>query len=246
MKKVYVIFLAVLVGLSGCICKRDKKTKKKKANNKKVEVMDQVNVPVAGDEITSYFDDKGVNLGEFVLVEDEEVQVAAGSDSATIDSTIDMTDESFVEKEYVKLDEEQEISLDDFSWVQEMENEENKFESVYFEFDKFDITEEQQAIIEKDIEVAKKILAEGGDPKVILEGNACKSAGSEVYNLVLSEKRAKVVADRFVAAGIDRDNIKVVARGDSNPSLDDKGNPVGGNRDEQWRNRRTEVKIIYN
>jgi len=237
MKKNSFLFLAVLVGLSGCVCRKDKKAKKPKADKKKIEVMDQVNIPVAGDEITSYFDDKGVNLGEFVLVEDEEVVEAPKKVDA---------DKVEVAKADTSVDAEKEISLDDFSWVQEVENEENKFKAVYFEFDKYDVKEEQQEVLEKDIEVAKKVIEEGGDPTIVIEGNACNAAGTEIYNLVLSEKRAKAVADRFVAAGIDRENIKVVARGQDNPALDGKGTPVDGGRDDQWLNRRTEVKIVYN
>jgi len=62
---------------------------------------------------------------------------------------------------------------------------------------------------------------------VIIEGHACHSAGSAIYNLALSENAAKVLADRLVDAGISRGQIKIVGRGNQFPAIKD-GKPVTG------------------
>ena len=60
----------------------------------------------------------------------------------------------------------------------------------------------------------------------------------------MSERRAKAVADLFVAAGVDRSVIKVVGRGQECPMIIN-GKVVNGNREEREPNRRVEVRVIY-
>jgi outer membrane protein OmpA-like peptidoglycan-associated protein len=110
------------------------------------------------------------------------------------------------------------------------------FKTIYFEFDKHHINKEQQANLQADIDHAKKMINLG--KIIVVEGHACDSAGSAVYNMTLSEKRAKFIAHKLTEAGIDKANIKIAARGQEMPVH------KGGNRHEQAVNRRVEVYAI--
>lgn len=110
------------------------------------------------------------------------------------------------------------------------------FKIIYFEFDKHTITQEQQANLAADIEYAKKMISLG--KTIVVEGHACDSAGSAVYNMALSERRAKFIATQFVNAGISKQDLKIAARGQEMPRH------KGGNRHEQAVNRRVELFAI--
>ena len=114
----------------------------------------------------------------------------------------------------------------------------NDFKTIYFEFDKYKITNEQEAALMADIEHAKKMIQSG--KIIVIEGHACDSAGSAVYNMTLSEHRAKFIATKFMDAGIDKANIKIAARGQEMPVH------KGGNKHQQAVNRRVEVFAIDN
>lgn len=131
----------------------------------------------------------------------------------------------------------------DFAWASE-ENE-NGISPVYFDFDRFAIRPDQEATVSKDVKVVKNDLksAKEAAPVVVVEGHACNSAGSAVYNLALSENRANVLAKRLVKEGVPAENIKIVGRGSECPAMRD-GKPVTGSREEQWPNRRDEIRVV--
>jgi len=110
------------------------------------------------------------------------------------------------------------------------------FKTIYFGFDKYNIDKNQQASLEADIAHAKKMIEI--DKIIVIEGHACDSAGSAIYNMTLSEQRAKFIATQFMNAGIEKDNIKIAARGQEMPIV------KGGNRHQQAVNRRVEVFAI--
>lgn len=110
------------------------------------------------------------------------------------------------------------------------------FKKIYFEFDKYKITKEQEAALHADIQHAKKMIKLG--KIIVIEGHACDSAGSAVYNMTLSEKRAQYIASKFTDADIDKAHIKIAARGQEMPEV------KGGNRHQQAVNRRVEVYAI--
>lgn len=141
--------------------------------------------------------------------------------------------------EFVAMsDEELEQVADQFAWA----DAEDDLEAVYYAFGKTTADEEQAAKIAYNVEQAKKLIAdaraEGSDAKLIVEGHACASAGTPEYNLAISEKRAQDVANRLVEAGLDRDAIKVVGRGNGMLVVTD------GDREEQWPNRRVELHVL--
>ena len=114
------------------------------------------------------------------------------------------------------------------------------FNTLYFAFDKYDLNNSEKAKLNKDIEVAKKEQStiQNGNKKIIIEGHACHSAGSAAYNLALSEKRARNVATEFIQQGIDKNNIKIAARGQEMPVVH------GGGKAAQAPNRRAEMFVI--
>jgi outer membrane protein OmpA-like peptidoglycan-associated protein len=111
-----------------------------------------------------------------------------------------------------------------------------EFKTIYFEFDKYTITPEQTAALNSDIQYAQKMINAG--KVIVIEGHACDSAGSAVYNMTLSEKRAKFIASKFAEAGIEKSSIKIAARGQEMPII------KGGNKHKQAVNRRVEVFAI--
>ena len=132
----------------------------------------------------------------------------------------------------------------DFAWASEQN--ENGISPVYFDFDRFAIRPDQEEIVSKDVKVVKndiKSVKKDAAPVVVVEGHACTSAGSSVYNLALSEKRAKVVSERLIKEGTPAENVKIVGRGNEVLAMRD-GKPVTGSREEQWPNRRAEIHVV--
>ncbi len=117
-----------------------------------------------------------------------------------------------------------------------------KLETVYFEFGKHKIDEDQRDKLAYNAQQAKLLLDEAKldnpNAKLVVDGHACASAGTAAYNLALSEKRAKEVADALAAEGIDREDIKAVGRGTEMLIVKD------GDRDAQYINRRVEMHVV--
>ena len=124
-----------------------------------------------------------------------------------------------------------------FSWENlNAEESKHQFKTIYFEFDKDMITPAQHASLNYDIAEAKKMIKQG--KIIVIEGHACHSAGSAIYNLALSERRARYNAQKFAEEGIDATHIKIAPRGQEMPVR------KGGSKAEQWVNRRVEIYAI--
>ena len=130
----------------------------------------------------------------------------------------------------------------ELAWVN---HEDDASQPIYFDFDKYAVRDDQESAVKEDIQYAKKELkkneVESQHAAVVVEGHSCHSAGSAVYNLALSNKRAKVVADRFKAEGL---AVKTVGRGAEMPAIVD-GKAVTGGREQQALNRRVEINILH-
>ncbi len=124
-----------------------------------------------------------------------------------------------------------------FSWENlNAEESKHQFKTIYFDFDKDVITPAQHAALQYDTQEAKKMIKQG--KIIVIEGHACHSAGSAIYNLALSERRARYVAQKFAEADIDASSIKIAPRGQEMPVR------KGGSKSEQWVNRRVEIYAI--
>jgi len=226
MKQYAVLSLLVLVGLSGCW--RNRKKEQQKNNGQVVAMTDSVNIPLATEENNFLLDE---NLDELMTIADDSFDGVENQNVKTQISKINVDDE--------------------FSWIEETSENDRQFKNVYFAFDSCDITPDQEENLHYNIALAKRIVDEHllfGDkshqPTIVIDGNSCHSAGSKAYNLVLSEQRAGALQERFVAAGISRDYIKIVGRGSEIPVIKD-GKVVTGDRQQQWPNRRDEVHITF-
>lgn len=132
--------------------------------------------------------------------------------------------------------------LDDDSWNMP-ENQKRSFKTVYFDFNKYTIRPDQEATVNANIAYAKELLAQGAK-ELVINGHADSSAGSRAWNMTLSEYRAQALADRFAAAGIPREVIKIVGRGSDIPAIIN-GQAVKGDRIQQAPNRRDEIRVLH-
>jgi hypothetical protein len=81
--------------------------------------------------------------------------------------------------------------------------------AVYFNFDKDEITPTEARVLAKNIQ----ILQQNPQMNVALVGHA-DPAGTENYNADLAQRRANVVADVLMQAGIARSRIKILNAGE--------------------------------
>lgn len=131
----------------------------------------------------------------------------------------------------------------EYAWIDKEGSADSAFKRVHFGFDKYVISNDQRDIVEADIEVAKDILDKNPEAVIVVEGHACSSAGSAIYNFALGEKRGKVVNDSLVASGVDANRLKIVSRGMEVPLIVD-GKPLTGSREQQALNRRVEFLVV--
>ena len=104
-------------------------------------------------------------------------------------------------------------------------------ESIYFDFDSAEITNEEMGKLAYDVEHIKELL-DKEDVVITLEGHSDKHYVSKTYNIAVSERRARKVREKLIDAGIDPERIKIVAYGDMKPAVDIAG--------KERRNRRVE------
>lgn len=103
---------------------------------------------------------------------------------------------------------------------------------IYFEFDRFDIKPEYNAILQ----AHARYLSSNPGSRVRLEGHA-DERGSREYNIGLGEKRAQSVRNVLLLQGGAASQIVTVSFGEERPA-------VIGSDDDAWSlNRR--VEIVY-
>ena len=103
---------------------------------------------------------------------------------------------------------------------------------LYFDLGNDTLTPESQA----QVPVILALVAERGQPDVAIIGHT-DTSGAAPANVTLGLRRATLVRDRLVAAGLDGALIEVTSHGESNPlepTPDNTGNA---------RNRRVEVTV---
>lgn len=108
------------------------------------------------------------------------------------------------------------------------------FVDVYFEFDKYELTEAAKNALDKAAEILKKYPA----LKVEIEGHCCY-IGTEEYNMALGEHRAQAIKKYLVEVkGISSNRITTVSYGETRPAFD--------NSKEETRrfNRRGHFRVV--
>jgi len=81
-------------------------------------------------------------------------------------------------------------------------------QDVFFDYDSYDITGNNQAVITKD---ASWLVAHPNIKVVI--GGYCDERGSTEYNLALGENRASAVKTALISSGVSADRIRTVSYG---------------------------------
>lgn len=102
--------------------------------------------------------------------------------------------------------------------------------SIYYEYDKAEITAEGKKIIEANAEY----LRSHPGVKVVVEGNA-DERGSAEYNVALGQRRADSVSKIMSLLGILSDRVETVSYGKEKPK-------VTGHDESSWsQNRRSDI-----
>ncbi|HVO00623.1 MAG TPA: peptidoglycan-associated lipoprotein Pal [Candidatus Cybelea sp.] len=99
-------------------------------------------------------------------------------------------------------------SLEDFN--------QNVGNTVYFGFDRYDLTAEAQSQLQKEA----AWLNQYKQHTVTIEGH-CDERGTREYNLALGERRANSVANYLVALGVDKGRISTISYGKERPICTD-------------------------
>ena len=86
------------------------------------------------------------------------------------------------------------------------------FESVHFDYDKFDLREADRKVLAQNAEKLKKF----DFIKVKVEGH-CDERGTAEYNTALGEKRAKAAYDYLVSLGVPAARLSAVSYGKEIP-----------------------------
>ena len=233
MKKISILALALIVSLPGCCCKKkDSYPSTRKSSVATYMENGEIN-DMDSDDMDGFteqdFTDEDIDLTDKDDMDDLEYEDMASFRSADMDED--------------ELDEDED-SNPEFSWIDAQADDE--FQKLYFSFNHYGIRADQKEAVNYDIDQVKQIIAESDSAAqavVVIEGHTDQE-GSPAYNVALSEKRAKTVADLFVAAGVDRSAIKVVGRGQECPAVIN-GKVVDGSREDREPNRRVEVRVIY-
>jgi len=109
----------------------------------------------------------------------------------------------------------------------------NVFKDVHFDFDKAIIKNDDLPLLNN----MAQWLIKHPRVKVRIEGN-CDERGTEEYNIALGWRRANVVKNYFLAAGVSEDQISTVSYGKDRP-LDPAHNPIA------WaKNRRDHFTLM--
>jgi outer membrane protein OmpA-like peptidoglycan-associated protein len=132
------------------------------------------------------------------------------------------------------LEEEEEVEED----VEEEEEEEpvdpnSLFESIYFDFDRFNIRPDQEDALQANLE----LINDSDDSCYIILGGHADERGPNNYNIQLSAKRAAAIKNFLISNGIDSARIITYAYGETSPKY-------LGHDEESWQyNRRVDIAI---
>ncbi len=110
--------------------------------------------------------------------------------------------------------------------------------TIYFDFDKWNIRPDAAKELDKVIAVMKE------HPSMVIEGGShTDSRAREAYNQILSEKRAKATVDYIIAGGIDPSRLTSKGYGEMQ-LVNNCSSFVKCKREEHQLNRRTEFVIV--
>ena len=109
---------------------------------------------------------------------------------------------------------------------------------IYFEFDKFNITNQAAFELDKLVAIMEKY------PEMIIRAEShTDSRGPAAYNKLLSDRRAKATAQYVISKGINENRISGVGKGEEEPEIDCAS---GCTKDKHAKNRRSEFIVVTN
>ena len=112
---------------------------------------------------------------------------------------------------------------------------ESQIQSVYFDFDKFNVKESEKGKVDGNAKVLS--TADAKQFTVRVEGN-CDEWGSDEYNYALGLKRATTVQEALVKQGVAKDKTVLISYGESKPVCQEH------NKDCWAKNRRVDHKLL--
>jgi outer membrane protein OmpA-like peptidoglycan-associated protein len=112
--------------------------------------------------------------------------------------------------------------------------------ALYFEFDE----DSMSARTRRQLEIVTMILKADSGKKITLSGHT-DSLGTENYNNSLSARRASVVRDFLIAAGVNDSQIVTTAKGASQPRRPNVTETGEDNPEGRRANRRTEIYLDF-
>lgn len=112
--------------------------------------------------------------------------------------------------------------------------------ALYFEFDDDEINPRTR----RQLEIVTAILKSDSDKKITLSGHT-DSLGTDNYNNSLSSRRAAVVQNFLILAGVNTAQIISLAKGASQPRRPNYTETGGDNPDGRRANRRTEIYLDF-
>ncbi|MGD0168351.1 MAG: peptidoglycan-associated lipoprotein Pal [Smithella sp.] len=132
-----------------------------------------------------------------------------------------------VKMENIKNPEEQNIKTSS-----EMQNEKGGLEDIHFDFDKYNIRQDDRKILSRNA----AYLSKNKNMKIVIEGN-CDERGTAEYNMALGERRADEAKQYLVNLGINGKRITTISYGSEKP-LDP------GHDEDAWaKNRRDHFAV---
>ena len=166
-----------------------------------------------GDCDTNY---KIVSSAQGYLREELEIKTVNDIDADPLQTNVDLAPELIVVNEKIMIN----------------------INTIYFDFDKWNIRPDAAKELDKVIAVLKE------HPSMIIEGGShTDSRAREAYNQVLSEKRARATVDYIVAAGIEPSRLTAKGYGEMQ-LVNNCSSFVNCSREEHQLNRRTEFVIV--
>ena len=86
-------------------------------------------------------------------------------------------------------------------------------EDVFFDFDQIEIRGDAIPLLEQN---AKVLLKRYANREVVIQGH-CDERGTENYNLILGERRARAVKNYLVDLGVAASQLRVLSLGKNQP-----------------------------
>ena len=114
-----------------------------------------------------------------------------------------------------------------------MEGKEGMFNDIHFDFDKYDIKNEDKS----GLKAIASWMTKNTGAKLSVEGH-CDERGTNEYNLALGDRRAKAVKDYLVSLGVPSSKVETISYGEEKPLCTEQ-------TEECWaKNRRAHFVVL--